>query len=55
MKCPVCGSDNDQPCLEASEYFPATRNDKGEVEPGERREHGLYFARKPHLLRVMDQ
>jgi hypothetical protein len=40
------------PCLEASEYFPAVRDEKDNVIPGERREHGLYFARKPHFARL---
>jgi hypothetical protein len=50
--CPVCGAKNDDACLQASEYFPTTRNAKGEVVNGERREHGLYFKRKPHLARL---
>lgn len=54
-KCPVCGSDGVDPCLEASEYFPAVRDEKGDVIPGERREHGLYFARKPHFARIQGE
>lgn len=55
MKCPACGQIDPDPCLEASEYFPSVRNEKGEVMPGERREVGLYFPRKPHLARQVKQ